>query len=59
MSGAGKAVAAAMIGESVPVLTTCKSAIAEMGNIITGQATIGLEDGHACKLTPPPLQARE
>ncbi len=33
-----------------------ESAIAEMGNIITGQAAIGLEEqGYVCKLSPPTL----
>ncbi|HHX10125.1 MAG TPA: chemotaxis protein CheX [Firmicutes bacterium] len=52
-----KAVASAMIGEPVPVFDQlAESAIAEMGNIITGQATIGLEEcGYACKLSPPTL----
>ncbi len=52
-----KAMATAMIGESVPVFEKlAESAIAEMGNIITGQAAIGLEEcGYVCKLSPPTL----
>lgn len=52
-----KAIASAMIGEPVPVFDElAESAIAEMGNIITGQATIGLEEcGSICKLSPPTL----
>ncbi len=52
-----KAIASAMIGEPVPVFDElAESAIAEMGNIITGQATIGLEEcGYICKLSPPTL----
>jgi chemotaxis protein CheX len=52
-----KTVASALIGESVPVFDQlAESAIAEMGNIITGQAAIGLEEcGYLCKLSPPTL----
>ncbi|MGI6628820.1 MAG: chemotaxis protein CheX [Bacillota bacterium] len=52
-----KAVAAVLIGEPVPVFDNlAESAIAEMGNIITGQAAIGLEEqGYVCKLSPPTL----
>lgn len=52
-----KTVASALIGEPVPVFDKlAESAIAEMGNIITGQAAIGLEEcGYLCKLSPPTL----
>ncbi len=52
-----KAVASVLIGEPVPVFgKLAESAIAEMGNIITGQATIRLEQqGYVCKLSPPTL----
>ena len=52
-----KAMASAMMGEPVPVFDElAESAIAEMGNIITGQATIRFEEcGYECKLSPPTL----
>ena len=52
-----KAMASAMIGEPVPMFDElAESAIAEMGNIITGRAAIGLEEcGYVCKLSPPTL----
>ncbi len=52
---AAKQIAAILIGEPVPVFQElAESAIAEMGNIITGQAAAGLEGyGYQCNLTPP------
>lgn len=54
-----KAISAALIGEPVPVFDDlAESAIAEMGNVITGQATVGLEEhGYMCKLSPPTIIA--
>ena len=45
------------MGEAVPVFNElAESSIAEMGNIITGQAAAGLEEhGYVCKLTPPTI----
>lgn len=52
-----KAIAAALLNEAVPVFNQlAESSIAEMGNIITGQAAAGLEEhGYVCKLTPPTI----
>jgi len=52
-----KSIASALIGEPVPMFDElAESAIAEMGNIITGQATIALEEhGFGCKLSPPTI----
>jgi chemotaxis protein CheX len=49
--------AAAMIGEPVPEFDElAQSAIAELGNIITGQAGIGLEArGFSSEMSPPVL----
>lgn len=54
-----KAIAAALLGEPVPMFNElAESSIAEMGNIITGQAAAGLEEhGYVCKLTPPTIIA--
>lgn len=54
-----KAIAAALLDEPVPVFNElAESSIAEMGNIITGQAASGLEEhGYTCKLTPPTIIA--
>ncbi len=54
-----KAIASALIGDAVPVFDElAESSIAEMGNIITGQAAAGLEEhGYICKLTPPTIIA--
>lgn len=56
---AAKQIAAILIGEPVPVFQElAESAIAEMGNIITGQAAAGLEGyGYQCNLTPPTIIA--
>ena len=56
---AAKQIAALLIGEPVPVFQElAESAIAEMGNIITGQAAAGLEGyGYQCNLTPPTIIA--
>lgn len=52
-----KNIAAVLIGEPVPVFNELgESAIAEMGNIVTGKAAAGLEEhGYSCKLSPPTL----
>lgn len=46
---------AAMTGESVPVFDAmCESAVAELGNVITGLASGELEAaGYPCKIAPP------
>lgn len=50
-------IASALMGETVEELDElAKSAVAELGNIITGNAAIGLsENGYNCILTPPTL----
>ena len=50
-------IASALMGEAVEELDELgKSAVAELGNIITGNAAIGLsENGYNCILTPPTL----
>ena len=52
-----KALAAAMSEVQVPIFDRmAESAIAELGNMITGLATTGLEsEGYQCQLTPPTL----
>ena len=54
-----KAIASALLDDVVPVFNElAESSIAEMGNIITGQAAAGLEEhGYVCKLTPPTIIA--
>mgnify|MGYP001199727444 CR=1 FL=1 len=54
-----KAIAACLLNEPVPMFDElAESSIAEMGNIITGQAAAGLENhGYVCKLTPPTIIA--
>ncbi len=54
-----KTIASLLIGEPVPVFSQlAESAIAEMGNIITGQAAAGLEaHGFQASLTPPTIIA--
>lgn len=54
-----KAIAATLLSEPVPMFNElAESSIAEMGNIITGQAASGLEEhGYVCKLTPPTIIA--
>ncbi|NLA60915.1 MAG: chemotaxis protein CheX, partial [Firmicutes bacterium] len=54
-----KAIASALLDDVVPVFNElAESSIAEMGNIITGQAAAGLEEhGYICKLTPPTIIA--
>ena len=50
-------IASALMGEPLEELDElAKSAVAELGNIITGNAAIGLsENGYNCILTPPTL----
>ena len=50
-------IASALMGEVVEDLDElAKSAVAELGNIVTGNAAIGLsENGYNCILTPPTL----
>jgi chemotaxis protein CheX len=50
-------IASVMIGEEVSKFDEMsQSAIAELGNIITGNASIGLEKaGYPCKVSPPSL----
>lgn len=50
-------IASALMMEEVTTLDElAKSALAELGNMITGNAAIGLsENGYACTLTPPTL----
>jgi chemotaxis protein CheX len=54
-----KAIASTLLTEPVPMFNElAESSIAEMGNIITGQAAAGLEEhGYMCKLTPPTIIA--
>ena len=54
-----KAISASLLNEPVPMFNElAESSIAEMGNIITGQAAAGLEEhGYVCKLTPPTIIA--
>ncbi len=50
-----KLMVSAMTGERVPVFNRLvESAIAEMGNVITGLASADLEQaGYVCRITPP------
>jgi len=50
-----KLMVSALTGERVPVFNRLvESAIAEMGNMITGQASADLEQaGYICRITPP------
>ncbi|MEW6523242.1 MAG: chemotaxis protein CheX [Bacillota bacterium] len=52
-----KALAAIMSNIQVPIFDSmAESAIAELGNMITGLATSGLEaEGYLCQLTPPTI----
>lgn len=54
-----KALAAIMSDTQVPIFDSmAESAVAELGNMITGWASSGLEaEGHLCQLTPPTLVA--
>ena len=54
---AAKSLASAMIGRRIPVFDAlAESAVAELGNMIAGRATTGLENqGYVCRLTPPTL----
>lgn len=56
-SRTAKNIASELIGSPVPLYDQlAESALAEMGNIITGQAATRLEQvGYTCKLTPPAL----
>ncbi len=56
-----KNIASKMIGSPVPLYDQmAESALAEMGNIITGQAAARLEQlGFRCKLSPPALVTGE
>ncbi|MEW8977313.1 MAG: chemotaxis protein CheX [Symbiobacterium sp.] len=51
----GRNLVAAMTGEEVPVFDAmCESAVAELGNVITGLASGELEAaGYPCKIAPP------
>ena len=55
--GVALRIASALLGEAVEELDElAKSAVAELGNIVTGNAAIGLsENGYNCILTPPTL----
>jgi chemotaxis protein CheX len=52
-----KSIASVMLDQRVPVFDSlAESAVAELGNMIAGTATIGLESqGYLCRLTPPTL----
>lgn len=52
-----KALATVMLDQRVPVFDAlAESAVAELGNMIAGAATIGLEQqSYICRLTPPTL----
>jgi len=54
-----KGIASVLVGDTVPVFDElAESAIAEMGNIITGRAATGLEEhGYICRLSPPTIIA--
>ena len=56
-SRTAKNIASELIGNPVPLYDQmAESALAEMGNIITGQAAARLESlGYTCKLSPPAL----
>ncbi len=56
-----KNIAAQMLGSPVPLYgQMAESALAEMGNIITGQAAARLEHmGYSCRLSPPALISGE
>jgi chemotaxis protein CheX len=56
-SRTAKNIASELIGSPVPLYDQmAESALAEMGNIITGQAAARLEQmGYTCKLSPPAL----
>lgn len=55
--GTARRLAGAMMGTTVAVLDElAESAIAELGNIIAGRASAGLEEaGFSCRLAPPSL----
>ncbi|MGI6532549.1 MAG: chemotaxis protein CheX [Bacillota bacterium] len=46
-----------MLGQRLPVFDEIvESGIAELGNVITGRASMGLEEaGYSCRLTPPTI----
>lgn len=52
-----KNLASAMLKQRVPIFDSlAESAIGELGNVITGRASQGLEKkGFSCKITPPTL----
>jgi chemotaxis protein CheX len=52
-----KQFAQVMLGQRMPVFDAlAESAVAELGNMIAGSATVGLEkQSYACRLTPPTL----
>lgn len=55
--GVALRIAGALMGEECQEFDEiAKSAVAELGNIITGNAAIGLsENGYSCVLTPPTI----
>lgn len=50
-----RAIVSKMLGEPVPIFDgLAESAVAEMGNVITGLATTELErEGYVCRIAPP------
>ncbi|MDD2430604.1 MAG: chemotaxis protein CheX [Firmicutes bacterium] len=50
-------IASAMLGQRLPIFDKMvESGIAELGNVITGRASMGLEQaGYRCRLTPPTI----
>lgn len=52
-----KQLASGMLGQRIPIFDKmAESAVAELGNMITGRASALLEDaGYHCKITPPTL----
>ena len=50
-------IASAMLGQRLPIFDeVVESGIAELGNVITGRASMGLEAaGYTCRLTPPTI----
>ncbi len=55
--GTAKGIAGCMTGDPVPIFDEMtESALAELGNLITGMASVDLEkEGYLCRLTPPTL----
>ncbi|MGE5484112.1 MAG: chemotaxis protein CheX [Ignavibacteriales bacterium] len=50
-----KGIVSSMVGDPVPIFDEmAESALAELGNLVTGMASVDLEkEGYLCRLTPP------